>query len=1087
MTLLENNDDNWQSLDNNDRATSLIFIDSNLNNYQNLVPDTNDSAVFLIDARQDGIAQITEILERYSNLDSVQIFSHGDVGLVQLGNTNLSNSNLDKYQANLVTWGKALSEDGDLLFYGCNIGADVAFIEQIANVTSADVAASNDLTGNVNFGGDWNLEVATGNIETATLTLTQYNGVFALSRQDLLNGITADFNGDGKADILRQEKGIWDDDNANIANILISTGTGFNQINLPAGLDLRGDYTNLYVGDFNGDGKSDILRQEKASWDNDNSNTANLLISTGTGFNKIVLSEDFWLHGDFTNLYVGDFNGDGKSDILRQEKGTWDDYNDWGVASLLTSTGTGFTQTWLPPELSVAGDSTKLYVGDFNGDGKSDILRQKRTIADNDNINTASLLISTGTSIGNVAIFGNIALSEDFWLQEDFTNLYIGDFNGDGKSDILRQEKSFWDNDAFNTANLLISTGTSFNKIVLDENLSLKGDFTNLYVGDFNGDGKSDVIRQEKGVWDNDNSNTANLLISTGTGFNKIVLAESLNLGGDYTNLYTGDFNGDGKSDVIRQEKGWYNYNNQSTAQLLTSTGTNFTTTNLNSAFLLNGNYTNIITNNAITNYLTYLDNDGLKFNFTYDTNVTWEQKRAFEFAGQMWSEYLQDDVTINIHISMVNNGDLPTNTLGGAVPFFYQGTNYSAFRDKLVKEVDIRQAQAGNNYDDQTAVNNLDSTPTIQVASPNNTNSGVWRNFDQVAMTRANAKALGFIDGDSTTLDGTIVMNNLIGTGVGWQYDYFSNSVGALSIDFTTVAMHEIGHTLGFVSVVDGLSSSNYQDQTLLNSSITALDMYRLMGQGTRSIRTGASFFSLDRGATNLARVSYGVNNIGGDYYADGYQGSHWKNEDNIGIMDPLLELNVRRQIGEFDLRALDVIGWDRRFASNSWDIFASDAWNAADQRGNINRNVDVNAMLQDWRWARRGTGTTLGQTGNLGQLLAQEGFFNIGSFRESFDFSALARNESNHETVVDEVGSNFLTTIEDRFSSQDTNVDTSKEILQQQINSAFTNDNTETEATNSLTEWLSNYDKDELNLDDLKAFFQQQELVEPVVTNLS
>jgi hypothetical protein len=1083
MTLLDTNDDNWQSLDNNDQANSLIFIDSNLNNYQNLVPGTNDSAVVFINSQQNGIAQITEVLERYSNLDSVQIFSHGDVGLVQLGNTSLSNSNLKSYQDDLAVWGKALSENGDILVYGCNVGTDTAFVDRLANLTKADIAVSNNLTGNANFGGDWILEVATGAIETATLTLAQYNGVFVISRQDRLNGITADFNGDGKADILRQEKGIWDDDNHNIASLLIATGTGFNQINLPAGLDLIGDYTNLYVGDFNGDGKSDILRQEKVIWDNDNSNTANLLISTGTGFNKIVLSEDFWLHGDFTNLYVGDFNGDGKSDILRQEKGTWDDDAaiDWGTVELLISTGTSFINDWLPPELSLAGDFTNLYVGDFNGDGKSDILRQEKGVADNDAFNTANLLISTDNG------FNSIALPENFDLKGDLTNLYIGDFNGDGKSDILRQEKSTWDNDNSNTANLLISTGTGFNKIVLAETFSLKGDFTNLYIGDFNGDGKSDLIRQEKGFWDNDNSNTANLLISTGTGFNKIVLAESLNLGGDYTNLYTGDFTGDGKSDLIRQEKGWSNYNNQSTAQLLTSTGTNFGVTNLNSSFLLNGNYTNIITNNAITNYLTYLDNDGLKFNFTYDTNVTWEQKKAFEFAGQLWSEYLQDDVTINIHISMVNNSDLPSNTLGGAVPFFYQGTSYTAFRDKLSQEVDTRQAQAGNNYDDQTAVNNLDPTSTVQVAAPNNTNSGVWRNFDQVAMTRANAKALGFIDGDNETLDGTIVMNNLIGTSVGWQYDYFSNGVGALGIDFTTVAMHEIAHTLGFVSVVDGLSSSNYQDQALLNSSITALDMYRFMGQGTRSIRTSASFFSLDKGATNLARVSYGVTNIGGDYDADGYQGNHWKNEDNRGIMDPFLELNVRRQIGDFDLRALDVIGWDRRFAANSWDTFASDAWNAADERGNINRNVDVNSMLQDWRWARRGTGTTLGQTGNLGQLLAQEGFFSIGAFRESFDFSALARNESNVETVVDNIRSNFLATIEDRFSSQDLNVDTSKEILQQQINSAFTNDNSETEAIFSLAQWLSNYDESELNLDDLKAFFQQQELVEAMVANLS
>jgi hypothetical protein len=1081
MTYIEDTqDNNWQSVDNSFQATNLIFVDTNLTDYQNLISNFNNdlTAVYLINSQQNGIKQISEALENYSNLESIQIFSHGNIGLLQLGNTNLSAINLNLYQDELDTWGDALSESGDLLFYGCNLGANQEgfdFVNQIANFTGADVAASNNLTGNANLSGDWILEVATGKIETTTLSSTEYNEVLVVNQYNKLNGITADFNGDGKADFLRQEKGIWDDDNSNIANLLISTGTGFNQINLPPELDLKGDYTNLYVGDFNGDGKSDLFRQEKASWDNDIHNTANLLISTGTGFNKIVLSEDLWLHGDFTNLYVGDFNGDGKSDLLRQEKGTWDDDAaiDWGTVELLTSTGTGFINDWLPPGLSLAGDFTNLYVGDFNGDGKSDLLRQEKGVADNDNVNTANLLISTGTG------FNSIALAETFALKGDLTNLYVGDFNGDGKSDLLRQEKSTWDNDNVNTANLLISTGTGFNSIALAENLYLKGDLTNLYVGDFNGDGKSDLLRQEKGFADNDTINTASLLISTGTNFNSTALAESFNIGGDHTNLYTGDFTGDGKSDIIRQDKGWYDFNQPNTqqvARLLTSTGTNFSATNLNSSFALSGNYTNIITNNVISKYLADNDKDGLKFNFTYDTSVTWDQKQAFEFAGQMWSEYLKDDVTVNIHVSMVNNSDLPSNTLGGAVPFFYQGTSYTDFKNKLSQDVDAKLAQASGNNDDQVAVANLDTGSTVQVASPNNTHAGVWRNFDRVAMTRANAKALGFIDGENETLDGTIVMNNLVGTSVGWQYDYFSNGVGTSKIDFTTVAIHEIGHTLGFVSVVDGLTNSNYTDQTLLNSSVTVLDLYRFMSQGVRTIRTGSGFFSLDKGTTSSARVSYGVSNIGGDFNADGYQGSHWKNEDNQGIMDPLLETNVRRQIGGFDVRALDVIGWDRKFASSSWDVMASDAWNAADERGNINRNTDVNAMLQDWRWARGSSGGTLRQEGNIGQFLAQQGFFSVGAFRESFDFSSV---NSQQNTTLER--SNFednLLTIIDRFDDQKSTskltLDTLQPLRQLQSYSNFNDDDSEEKLT-TLAEWFSSYKSGELSLDDLKQLLEE------------
>ncbi|MCC0177779.1 NF038122 family metalloprotease [Waterburya agarophytonicola K14] len=1081
MVSLADKEETWQS-SRDDSANSLIFIDTNLTNYQSLIPDANKNQVVLIDSQENGIEQITNVLEQYSNLASISIFSHGDEGTIQLGDTYLSDANLDAYQSDLAAWGNALSPEGDLLLYGCNVGANNAgldFIERVASFTSADVAASNDLTGNFNLGGDWTLEVVTGNVETQTFVLTEYGSLLAISRSDRLTGITADFNGDGKADLLRQEKGDWDDDDSETAQLLISTGNNFTPINLPESLMLKGDYTNLYVGDFNGDGKSDILRQEKSVWDNDNSWTASLLISNGTSFSNIHLSEDLYLHGDYNNIYVGDFNGDGKSDLVAQKKGSWDNnHNDSWNAKLLISNGTGFTQYAIDPggSHSLRGDDTNLYVGDFNGDGKSDLLRQEKGGFDDDDSNTAQLLISTGTG------FNIVAVSESFGLKGDYTNLYTGDFNGDGKTDVLRQEKSTWDNDSNSTAHILLSNGSGFNAYGLSESLDLKGDLTNLYVGDYNGDGKDDVLRQEKGDRDNDRYNTANLLISTGTNFNKIVLSENLNIGGDYTNLYAGDFTGDGRTDLVRQEKGWFNYDDNITAQLLVSTESNFNITSITPSSVLNGNYTNLITNNAITRYLNYKD-DGLKFNFTYDNNVYWEQKKAFEFAGEMWSEMITDNVTVNIHVSMVNNSDLPDNTLGGAIPFFHQGTSYTEFKNKLSQDVDSNQSSASGNNDDQIAVNNLDAGSTFRVASPNDTNSGTWRDFDKVAMTRANAKAVGVLDSDNPMLDGTIVMNNLVGTPVSWQYDYFSNSVGSSKIDFTTVAMHEIGHTLGFVSVVDGLNTSNYKDQAILNDSVTALDLFRFLqgSQGVRSIRTGYNFLSLDGGTNNLTRTSNGVNNIGGDYYADGYQASHWKNEDNAGIMDPVLETNVRRQIGELDLRALDVIGWDRKFAANSLDTFASEAWNKADDTGNVNRNVEVAGMLSDWRWARRGSASTLRQDGNIANFLAQEGFFSIGSFRESFDFSS----------VNAVIKNDFIIVVDNHSLPQgfETNNDLDLEndsgvILDINLEDVVTENSgiNYEEMLALVTVGLSDDELGQLSLDDLAKLIEQQ-LAEPVI----
>jgi glucose/arabinose dehydrogenase len=142
---------------------SIVFVDSTVEDIDRLTAGIQATVVRL-DSTKDGVEEITAVLAQYRGLSSVQIISHGSAGDLQLGNTHLNQGSLNQYADRLQQWGQSLSSDGDLLFYGCNVAAASGkeFIQQVSQLTGADVQASDDLTG---MGGDWDLEVAIGSIE----------------------------------------------------------------------------------------------------------------------------------------------------------------------------------------------------------------------------------------------------------------------------------------------------------------------------------------------------------------------------------------------------------------------------------------------------------------------------------------------------------------------------------------------------------------------------------------------------------------------------------------------------------------------------------------------------------------------------------------------------------------------------------------------------------------------------------------------------------------------------------------------------------------------------------------------------------
>ncbi|MBT9315668.1 DUF4347 domain-containing protein [Leptothoe spongobia] len=202
------------------QPTSIAFVDSNVAQADDLLQSLQTDKVFLLNDRSSGLKQITQTLAAYTDLESVHIFSHGSQGALQLGNSIFSQTNLNDYKAELERWQSAFSQDGDLLFYGCNLAAadGFDFVQQIGQLTQADVAASNDITGHTSLDGDWDLEITTGSIEAAIAvdqaTQVAYRGQLDLilgtaGNDGLLEGTAGDdtLNGLGGIDLLQGNGG----------------------------------------------------------------------------------------------------------------------------------------------------------------------------------------------------------------------------------------------------------------------------------------------------------------------------------------------------------------------------------------------------------------------------------------------------------------------------------------------------------------------------------------------------------------------------------------------------------------------------------------------------------------------------------------------------------------------------------------------------------------------------------------------------------------------------------------------------------------------------------------------------------------
>ena len=154
----------------------LVFVDSSVPDVDQLLADLRTERgddrgleVITLDSTRNGIAQITAALTNYSDIDAIHIVSHGTDGQVALGSEWLSADNFDQYREVIAGWSNSMSDQADILFYGCDLAASDSgreLLQSIAEVTGSDVAGSDDLTGHAALAADWNLEYVVGVVET---------------------------------------------------------------------------------------------------------------------------------------------------------------------------------------------------------------------------------------------------------------------------------------------------------------------------------------------------------------------------------------------------------------------------------------------------------------------------------------------------------------------------------------------------------------------------------------------------------------------------------------------------------------------------------------------------------------------------------------------------------------------------------------------------------------------------------------------------------------------------------------------------------------------------------------------------------
>ncbi|MFN6447417.1 MAG: FG-GAP-like repeat-containing protein [Nostoc sp. DedSLP05] len=425
----------------------------------------------------------------------------------------LNSNNLDDYSTQLQQWRNYLTDDADILLYGCNVASsDTSFIQLLSQITGADVAASDDITGSTELGGDWDLEVKIGSIESdlalAPEATTAYRSILPLAFTTGSSfGVgsspgfvtVGDFNKDGNLDLVVA--------NANSDNVSVLLGNGSGSFGATSNFAVGDHPTSVTVGDFNKDGNLDLAVTNYFS------NNVSVLLGNGSG--GFGAASNFNVGTAPLSVTVGDFNKDGNLDLAVANSGS----NDVSVVL-----GNGSGSFGAASNFAVAMTPYSVTVGDFNKDGNLDL-----AVASIDSGNI-SVLLGNGS--------GGFSAANNFGVGGASLSITVGDFNKDGNSDLAVALVDF--------TKVSVVLGNGSGGFGTASHFDVADSPTSVTVGDFDKDGNSDLAVVD--------FNKASVLLGNGSG--GFGTASTFDVGSNPYSVIVGDFNKDGNSDLAVANSG---------------------------------------------------------------------------------------------------------------------------------------------------------------------------------------------------------------------------------------------------------------------------------------------------------------------------------------------------------------------------------------------------------------------------------------------------------------------------------------------------------------------------------------------------